>query len=164
MKIVIISDIHDNLHKLEKCLEICKEEKVEKILCLGDVANKDTLLYLATNFKNNIFLVRGNACSYPHSFVKTLTNVKYFENIGVVNLDNLKIGIVHQPYKIELLKENNKNNFDFIFYGHTHKPWIENEKNAYLANPGNLTGDVYSSTFAILNSETKKIELKMINN
>ncbi|MDA3802887.1 MAG: YfcE family phosphodiesterase [Patescibacteria group bacterium] len=164
MKIAIISDIHDNIHKLQKCLEICKRENVEKILCLGDVANKDSLLYLANNFSNNIFLVRGNACSYSESLVKSLDNIKYFDKIGEVIIDNLKIGIVHQAYKIDMLKKAYGDNFDFIFYGHTHKPWIEKKDTSYLANPGNLTGDFYSSSFAILDTKIQKIELKIINN
>jgi hypothetical protein len=164
MKIAIISDIHDNIDKLQKCLEICETEKVKKILCLGDVANKETLFYLATNFKDDIFLVRGNACNYEEFFVKQFSNLKYFDNIGKIIIDNLKIGIVHQPFKIDILKNKYGDDFNFVFYGHSHKPWIEKKGNSYITNPGNLTGSPYSSTFAILDSKTKKIELKIINN
>jgi len=37
MKYAILSDIHSNIQALEAALKLCKENKVEKIICLGDV-------------------------------------------------------------------------------------------------------------------------------
>src|SRR5574344_2491678 len=38
MKIAVISDIHGNMQALDAVLEDIKEQKCEKILCLGDIA------------------------------------------------------------------------------------------------------------------------------
>ena len=37
MKYAIISDIHGNLEALEAVLEVCRMEKVDQYVCLGDV-------------------------------------------------------------------------------------------------------------------------------
>ncbi|MBU1299029.1 MAG: metallophosphoesterase, partial [Bacteroidetes bacterium] len=37
MRIAIISDIHSNLEALQKSISIIEENKVDKIICLGDV-------------------------------------------------------------------------------------------------------------------------------
>ena len=38
MKIAIISDIHGNIQALEAVMKNIKQEKCEKIFCLGDLA------------------------------------------------------------------------------------------------------------------------------
>ncbi|MCF7792085.1 MAG: metallophosphatase family protein [Victivallales bacterium] len=37
MKFAIISDIHSNLEALEKVLDYCKTEKIDKFICVGDI-------------------------------------------------------------------------------------------------------------------------------
>ncbi len=162
MKIAIISDIHDNINSLQKCLQFCEDEKIAKLFCLGDVANQETLSYLSDNFVGNIFLVRGNACNYSEDSLKKLKNIKYFQTVAEIEIDNLNIALFHEPYKLKLLK-NNLSTYNFIFYGHTHKPWIEKINNYYFVNPGSLANDFYPPSFAILNTENKKIDLKTLN-
>jgi len=53
-------------------------------------------------------------------------------------------------------------NFDFYFFGHTHYPFLKKEKNCFLANPGNLAGLYFKASFALLDTETKKLELKIL--
>ena len=36
-KLAVISDIHDNIPNLEKALSIIKEEKIDYLICTGDV-------------------------------------------------------------------------------------------------------------------------------
>ena len=39
MLIAIISDIHDNLVNLTKCLNWCNANKIKTIICCGDITN-----------------------------------------------------------------------------------------------------------------------------
>jgi predicted phosphodiesterase len=39
---------------------------------------------------------------------------------------------------------------------------LKKEKNCYLANPGSLAGIFYKATFAILDTRSKKLELKIL--
>lgn len=64
MKIAVISDIHANLFALQAVLDDIFKEKVERILCLGDMigyfANPKECVELLQYFPKPIHFVRGN--------------------------------------------------------------------------------------------------------
>lgn len=159
MKIAIISDIHDNLANLEKCLNWCSENSIAELICCGDVTNSETLKFLSDKFNNKIHLVKGNAEIYNEEDVKKYDNIEYYGRTGCFIIDNKKIGLCHEPYLINKIMEFGKR--DIIFYGHTHKPWIEKRDNAIIVNPGKL-GSVFSATFAVWDSANSAIKLKML--
>lgn len=181
MLVAIISDSHDNLDNLKKFLDWTLKNKVEKIICLGDVARIESIKYLTHNFLGEIFLVKGNACLYDEKDLKKYKNIKYYGEVGEIEIEGLKIGFVHEPEKIKhfnLLKVGlnkvdldkavldksglEKRSLDFIFYGHSHKPWLEKEGETFIANPGTLGGVYYQATFAVLDTKTKNLELKIL--
>jgi len=162
MKIAIISDIHDNLVNLKKCLDWCGSSGTEEIVCCGDVTNSDTLNYLSKNFANTIHLVKGNMELYDQSEIEYLKNIKYYGKTGRFNIDNLTIGACHEPYLFDRLLEMGK--YDFIFYGHTHRPWEEEKDGVKMVNPGTLSAMFQQATFALLDSESKKIQLLLLEN
>jgi putative phosphoesterase len=156
MKIAIISDTHDNLENLKKFFEFSKKKKIETLIHCGDVCNGETLEEIEKNFKE-IYLSLGNA-DIVESLFKSAKKAKFFEKEGKIEIDNLKIGFCH-AFK---LKEKNLKDFDFYFFGHTHRPFLKKEGNCILANPGNLAGLSFKATFAILDTKTKKLELKIL--
>jgi len=167
MNIAIISDIHDNIVNLEKFLNWCKNEKVEKIICCGDVTNSETLNILARGFEKEIYLVGGNIELYDEEALKQYPNIIYYGKIGVVEIDKYKIGICHEPFFINKILE--KEDVDFIFYGHTHKPWIDTpassaqeDKEIKIVNPGTLGGVFQKATFAVLEKNIKLVLLENI--
>jgi uncharacterized protein len=160
MKIVIISDIHDNIVNLEKVIKWCHSEKVGAIICAGDITNSETLEFLATKFVSTIYLIRGNMEIYNETEIKNYKNINYYGRFGVANIEGKNIGICHEPAFInELLKDNK---CDLIFYGHTHKPWIEEKKGVKLINPGTLGGTFQRATFAVWEVENNKIDLNLL--
>ena len=163
MTIAIISDIHDNLNKLEKCLIVCKENKVSKIICCGDVCSKDTLKFISTGFPGEIFLVEGNAETYNYKDLDRFTNINFQYLLGYTEIDKLKIGFCHKSKDILKVLNGSKDKLDFIFYGHSHKPWLENKNNTLLINPGNVAGVFYQASFALFNTSTRKLELISIS-
>lgn len=164
MMIAVISDIHDNLLNLKKFLDWSKQNKIEKIICCGDLGNAKTLQFLATNFGGDIFLVDGNAETYETKDVTKYKNIKFYEEIGVINIENISLGFCHQVYKTKQIIKKSSGKIDFIFYGHSHKPWLEKTDNIFIANPGNLADILYPASFAILNTKNKKLELKILHN
>jgi len=164
MRALIISDIHDNLVNLERCLTWAQTQKLEALLCLGDVANPETLTYLLENYSGLVYLIRGNAEIYPESELKKYPYLNYLGRYGQFELANLKIGLVHEPLFIKkLIAEHPETNFDFIFHGHTHKPWLSQEDGITIANPGTLGGVFYEATFAVLDLENQHLDLKLLN-
>ncbi len=162
MLIAIISDIHDNLTNLKNCLDYLKDREVSKIICCGDITNLNTIKNLAKNFLGEIFIVSGNADLYNEKDLSKFSNINYHGEIAITELAGLNIAYCHEPEKIKKAKELAPLTLDFIFYGHTHKPWIENDGKTIIANPGNLAGIFNSATFAILETDTKNLELKIV--
>jgi len=172
MQIAIISDIHNNETNLKKVLDFCAQEKIEKIICCGDLATKDSLDFFCDNFAGEIFYVFGNMDNGQFSDFRfdsndTLHGTQYknaqvFKSYGEIKIDGKEIAFIHFPREAKELAETGK--YDFVFFGHTHKPWTEVIGNCTLLNPGNTTGDFYPPTFATWNTETGKLELKKIHN
>lgn len=163
MLIAIISDLHDNLVNLEKCLTWCQQNKIGKIICCGDVGNITTLKFLSTNFSGEIFLVTGNAETYDTDNLASLKNITYFGELGQEIIGGHNIGFCHKDQEIPGLIKKSSETFNFIFYGHSHRPWLEKKNGIQIANPGNLANIFYPATFAILETANSHLELKLID-
>jgi len=163
MKIAIISDTHENLSNMEKFCSFAKEKKIKNVIHCGDVHNKEKLGKLIKEFNGKIFYVLGNA-DIKEDILKFKNNpkIKIFEDFGEIKIDNLKIGFTHFPDSAKKMAQQKK--YAFIFFGHTHKPWLGKKGNCILANPGNLAGLNYRTTFAILDTKKKSMELKILKN
>jgi len=149
MKVAIISDIHDNLANLDKCLKWCVREGVSEIICCGDVTTAETVKHLSDNFQGKIHLVRGNMEIYRERELQEFSNLHYYGDSGCFGVDGRRVGACHEPYKIEQVKQQSE--CDVIFYGHTHKPWSNagDEHELPLINPGTLGAVFQKATFAV---------------
>jgi uncharacterized protein len=163
MKIAIGSDLHDNLFNLNIFLKILKEEKIKKIIFCGDLTNKETLKDISKNFEGEIIMIRGNADIYPEKEVNNYQNIKHLGRYGFYTSNNFEIGICHEPKFIKTLFQE-KNNLDYVFYGHTHKPWKYQKNKAKIINPGALEGGWQKASFAIWDDQSRTIKLKLIDN
>jgi len=163
MKIAIIADIHDNLANLEIFLSWSRRQNIEAIINCGDSTNQETLAWLATNFPGGIVLVRGNADSFDQEELLPWPNIKYEGETSHRLFNGLNIGACHEPEKIERLQKESERSLDFIFYGHTHRPDLKKQEGAIIANPGTLGGVFYQPTFAVLDSDNKNLELKLLH-
>jgi hypothetical protein len=178
MLIAIISDVHNNEVNLKKVLGYCVENKIEKIICCGDLASMETLDFLNDNFSGEIFFVFGNMdndflrnSSLGHSMSK-YKNTKIFKEFGEAEFPKvepsdegstfIKIAFVHFPEVAKKLCETGK--YKFVFYGHTHKPFEETINNCKMLNPGNVAGDIFPPTFAIWNTDNDELELMRVHN
>ena len=160
MKIAIISDVHNNLVNLKKVLDYCGWEKIKTIICCGDLASQETLDFLNDNFDGVIYYAFGNMDNdqlrnFEHAgeYKKT----KIYEKFGETEIDGNKIAFVHFPDVARKLCETEK--YNFVFHGHTHKPWLEQKEKCLILNPGNVAGEIYLPTFAVWNTEKGKIDL-----
>lgn len=174
MLIAIISDTHDNIPNLKKVLDYCRENKIEKLIHCGDLAEIETLDFIKENFSGDIFwtfgnMDRGHSADYPFADGK-YKGINIFSKHGEVEIANKKIAFVHFPEYARRLAEEGR--FDYLFYGHTHMPWTEtvqgennqgNIKACELLNPGNVANQRYAPTFAVWNSLDEKFQLIRIN-
>ncbi len=161
MKVLIISDIHDNLVNLKKCLAWAKINLINDVICCGDVTNEETVAFLSQNVRGTVFLVRGNMELYEDECLAQYKNINYLGRYGTCIIDNKKIDVCHEPdFFADVLKI--EAHPTYIFYGHTHKPWIESQCGAETVNPGTLGGVFTRATFALWHTETSKVELKLL--
>jgi hypothetical protein len=156
------------LENLQKVLTYCKREsasrRIEKIICCGDLASLETLDFLNDNFSGEIYFVFGNMDDdhlrdYP--FEKKYKNTFVFKNIGEIKIENKSIAFTHYPEEAKKLAQTGK--YNFVFHGHTHKPWTEKINNCIVLNPGNVANQIYPPTFAVWNTENDNFELIRIN-
>ncbi|MGI6104428.1 MAG: metallophosphoesterase family protein [Patescibacteria group bacterium] len=165
MKIAIISDVHDNIPNLKKILNYCIENKIEKIICCGDLASLETLDFINDNFPGEILYTFGNMDNdylknYPFEN-DAYKQTKIFKSFGETIIADKKIAFVHFPDKARELCESGK--YDFVFHGHTHMPWEETIGKCKMLNPGNVANQRYAPTFAVWEIEKNKFNLIRIN-
>lgn len=155
--LAIISDIHDNLANLEKFLKYAKENNISEIFCLGDLTSDTTVKELTDGFDGKIYLVSGNADFFDEDYIKIFSKIEYYGKVGDVEAYGKKIAFTHLPYVAKKLSESKK--YDYVFYGHTHKPWEEKIGETVLLNPGTIAGTSSKATFAVWDEEKDQFYL-----
>ena len=163
MKIGIISDTHDNVPNLEKALAWMNKHGIEAIIHCGDLCAPAMLInILAPQFEGPIHMVFGNVEDRDLLLKKVadFAHVIHYGDQGEATLDGKKIGFVHFPEIAEEMAKTGK--YDFVFYGHTHKPWEETINNTRVVNPGTVAGLFQKATFATYDTMTDKLELKIL--
>jgi uncharacterized protein len=166
--IAIISDIHNNTVNLEKVLNYCKEKEITTIICCGDLASEEALDFMNDNFSGTIHYTFGNMdndqlrdLELTDKYKNTVLYKKYGEATGEATTDGKRTAFVHFPEKAKELCLSGK--YDFVFYGHTHKPWTEKIDSCVMLNPGNVAGEIYPPTFAVWNTSNDKFQLIRIH-
>lgn len=163
MKIAVISDIHGNMAYLERAKPIIDAEKLEIVICCGDIQDEDCFKSL-DNWKQKVYIALGNADYKIRESLGLGTLLAEHAEVsldyGVLNIDGAKIAYCHYDSLAKKLAQDGR--FDIIFYGHTHTPWEEKIGHTVLLNPGEITAQFGKPTFAIYDLKTMKAELKLL--
>jgi len=150
VKFAIVSDTHDNINNFKKAIGWLNKEKIKLILHCGDICSQETIDEAVKNFKGDIKFVRGNGDFELNNVLEKME----------VELGGKRIFFNHYPDIAKKMAESGK--YDLVFYGHTHRPWVEEMVSCKLANPGELAGQRFKPTFAIYDTKTDKLELKIL--
>lgn len=150
MKFAIVSDTHDNLKNFNKIIIWLNKEKINLVLHCGDICSRATIDESKENFKGEIKFVRGNG-DFELNNIPEQTEVE---------LGGKKVFFVHYPDIARKTAESEK--YELVFYGHTHRPWEEKIGSCRLINPGEVAGQRFKPTFAIYDTDTEKLELKIL--
>ena len=149
MKIAIVADTHNNWANFSKAINWINKEKIPLILHCGDIQSQETIEDSIKFFDGEIKFVKGNGdwqVSVP-DFLE-------------LEFGGKKIGMVHFPNEAKKMSQSKK--FDVVFYGHTHRPWDEKVGECHMINPGELAGQFYKPTFAVYDTDTGALELKIL--
>ncbi|MEI7424862.1 MAG: YfcE family phosphodiesterase [Candidatus Staskawiczbacteria bacterium] len=151
MKIAIVSDTHNNWPNFKKAINWIGKENIKLILHCGDICGQDIIDDSVKAFDGEIKFVKGNG-----DFNLDLPEKIEFE------IDGKKIAFCHFPDMAKKTAQSGK--FDLVFYGHTHRPWDEKIGKCHMINPGELAGQFYKPSFAIYDTVTGSLELKILEN
>lgn len=149
MKIGVVSDSHNNWANLEKILNWLNKEGIQQVLHCGDISSQETIDLANKTFKGKIDFVKGNA-----DFDLDIKDRMELE------LGRKKIAFAHFPEIAKKLAQSGK--YDIVFYGHTHRAWDEKIGNCHMINPGEVAGQFYKPTFAIYDTDSSSLELKIL--
>ena len=123
MKIAVLSDIHDNIWKLEEGLKSIENiNDVQAMVFCGDLCAPFTLKQLGEGFKRGpIHVVWGNNDGdkiLNQKIASSFDNVFLHGNFMEIKLDQVRIAANHYPELAGHLADSQ--NFEAVFYGHNH--------------------------------------------
>lgn len=141
-KVLVVSDIHDNLETLTKLKSLVVRENYDLTIFLGDFTSPFTLRELL-NFTPKLFGVFGNNDG-DKTLLKSLAPQLADQPLEEV-LDGWRVFIMH-GFKDQKLTEKIVYSlcvsgfYDIILYGHTHVPRTDTIGKCLIVNPGTLSG------------------------
>lgn len=159
MKIVVISDIHNQYENISLLKKYIDQEEVTMGICLGDYCEENIIYKLTLIEKIKWFGILGNN---DHFFFdnKIYNNFDLYQDMQRdIAIEKNSFLLSHYPvdYKLDKYKK-----YDIIMHGHTHKPTIEKSNSMLIFNPGELGGRRYKkASFVIFDTCNKKV--KFIN-
>lgn len=162
MIVGLIADTHDRLQMVDKAIKKLNEQKVEFVLHAGDYI-APFVIPRFKELKARLIGVFGNNDG-DHELLKKKISELGLEmrgNFAELNVDGLKIALLH-GHEEELLRALiNSEGFDVVVHGHTHKPEIYRKGKTLIVNPGEVCGYLSGkSTIALL--DTDKCEAEII--
>ena len=166
MKIAILSDSHDHIANIEKVVTQLKG-KVEAAIFCGDFCapfaarklselNIPIYACLGNNDEDQIGLLKMGGDKFNWTFLA--------EEFGTIELDNKRLAFCHYPKLAELLSKTQE--YDAVFFGHTHQAEMKTHGKALLLNPGAIcgikNGKYEEASYATYDTDTNSAELDII--
>ena len=161
MKIAILSDIHDNIWKLEEVLKELGEAQ-ELIFC-GDFCAPFSLGMLAEGFRGPIHVVFGNNDGDKLLLSQVAAkagNVTLHGEFAELELGGRTIAAIHYPAIAAGLAASGR--YDLVCCGHSHEYEAKRVGRTMLLNPGEVMGRFGLSTYAIYDTETGEVSRREI--
>jgi putative phosphoesterase len=159
-KLAVISDVHDNLANLAKALNYIKSNKIDYLICTGDLQSFEAWAEL-NKLSIPVFAAKGNADEALD--LSQFSNIQVWQNFGEIELAGKKILFSHYPEVVKKIIDHKPSYYHLALNGHSHMPWEENYLNTKLLNPGNVANVRYNPTFAIINLDDLKAQLILLN-
>ena len=163
MKILLLSDIHDNVWALKAILQSQQATEADVLICCGDMCSP-FIIDLLSAFKKSIHIVLGNNDCDVAAMVGKLSKYPQIIIHGEYYRDDLAgktIAVNHYPDKAQKLAA--LQSYDIVCYGHDHKIFAGIIGKTLVLNPGAVMGfnamqliDVESS-FMVCNTATGEV-------
>lgn len=155
MKLGIISDSHDHLHRLEWALERCLQEGIDGLIHPGDIIAPFAARLMAERWKGPRVTVYGNNDGERRGLATVLPEIR--DGAVLVEWGGRRISVDHYPPDAE---HPPIPDCDLVIFGHTHLITQERHEGAIWLNPGETCGWVTGRpTFALVDTEDLDIQI-----
>jgi len=166
LKVLIMSDTHDNLSNVDFLVRVVLPyEDPQLIIHLGDYTSPFTLLKLKKPglpiigvFGNNdgdISMLR----EIERNLVPQPTEIE-LEGLPVLLMHGFKDTAFTEKIATALASSGY---YRLVFFGHTHRCKVEQTDTALLVNPGALSGYLAKeATYAVLDTTSKSVQVKQL--
>lgn len=158
MKLVVCSDLHDNLWVLEQAL--LGMVGADALIFCGDLCAPFSLKALAEGFPGPIHVVWGNNDGdkwLMTEIAHQVGHVTLHGEIAELDFNGFRVAAVHYPRIGRALARSGL--YDLTCYGHDHLQHYERVGNALLLNPGELMGRFGRVTYALVNTESRQVQV-----
>ncbi len=139
MKIVILSDIHDNVWKLAALLQ--NITNADAMICCGDLCSPFIVPQLAAGFAGPIHIVFGNN---DGDLFRITQNAARFDHVHLhgefleIELGGKRFAVNHYDHIARRLAASDT--YDVVCYGHNHIYQVERVGKTLTINPGPVMG------------------------
>jgi hypothetical protein len=166
MRIAVLSDIHDNVWKLDAALAAVAD--TDAMICCGDLCSPFIVHQIGRGYTKPVHIVFGNndgdhfritanAAKYPHLHVHGEIYTAVFDgrSVAVNHFDAIARPIVESG------------RFDAVCFGHNHRFEIARTGATLAINPGAIMGATFAadgtrtdcaSTYAVYDTQTGDAE------
>lgn len=136
MRIGIVSDTHDDQHKVRQAIEIFNAQGLECVLHAGDITGASTISLFGKLSGAQLIAVYGNCDSERLSLRSAVEAVggQIHDRVYTGQIDGRAIYMTHVPHGIEQVVHSEK--YDLVVYGHTHQKDIRRIGKTLIVNPG----------------------------
>ncbi|MFQ5493330.1 MAG: YfcE family phosphodiesterase [Candidatus Dojkabacteria bacterium] len=158
MKILVVSDSHDNFVKLKAAIDKGNAAKCEVMLHAGDLI-APTMVKVISEFKGVVHFVWGNNEGEKVGVTKKISehdNVFLEGDTFDGEFDGIRVYMSHYEDKSRPKAQSGK--YELCIYGHDHTYNAEVIGETLLLNPGALMGWGEPPTFVIFDTEDRSVE------
>jgi len=161
MKIGFISDTHDHKEAIRSAFSYFEKEGIRNVIHLGDLISPFNFRFIREVYTGNLYYVFGNNDGERLFLIEQAKEfqVATFKLPQVIDINGIKIIIMHEPFVVKELAETQK--FKIVAYGHTHKLHIEKVGETHIINPGEACGYLTGKrTFVVFDAERDICEVR----
>lgn len=137
MKIAVLSDTHNRYATVEKALAVLQERQVTHVIHCGDIEDADTV-WLFHGL--TVHFVYGNCDTERLALQQAIHGIgeTLHRPYGQLELEGVRLAFLHGDDRRLMQEVEENGQFDFLFYGHTHKAMEHRTGRTRVINPGAL--------------------------
>jgi putative phosphoesterase len=157
MKIAILSDVHDNIWKLESLLANLEADAL--VFC-GDFCAPFTLAQIAEGFAGPIHVVFGNNDGdklFLSRVAGRFSHVTLHGEFADLEMDGRRLAVTHYPEIGKALCQGGT--YDLVCHGHSHERVVEQVGGTLRLNPGEVMGRLGLSTYAVYDTSVGQAQI-----